>query len=152
MESLVCNEGLWWEVLPVLNMFNLILSSVHEAQLRIQLIGWLANMILRAVLLCDHRQPPSTDWWHFGLYSNPITGSQQSLVSCDPGHCWGFVQFPQPPAHTFTLSAAALCPPLTGLEAFGRAGEGASFCSAGTNRHSWPRPGTVLSPRACKGQ
>ena len=87
-----------------------------------------------------------------GLAIRPENGAELQSVLNAPVSIENIIPMGYYENNTFTLSAAVLYPPLSGLEASGRVGEGASFCSAGTNRHCWPRPGTVLSPRACKGQ
>lgn len=96
------------------------------------------------MLLCDHMQPPSTGLWHFGIHSSPVTSSQESLVSCDPCHYWGFVQSPEPQAHTLILSATALCPALPCLEGSGGGrGGGHAVSLPACLDTPWPCCGTV---------
>ena len=113
--------------------------------------GWLANMILRAVLLWDHRQLPSTDWWHLGLHSNPITGSQPSgflwswsllrLCSVPPAAC----------AHLHSLCSCLVPSPVWTGSLWQGWGRGILLL-CWHQEALLARPGTVLSPRACKGQ
>lgn len=91
-------------------------------------------------------QPPSTGLWHFGIHSSPVTSSQESLVSCDPCHYWGFVQSPEPQAHTLILflSATALCRALPCLEGSGAGAGGGHAISLPAHLDTpWPCCSTV---------